>query len=361
MTLKKGIILIAVLLFIAILTFPIAEEITTMNFSSDFSISCTEDVSLFATSSSNLRFDTFAANYFYNLMDYHTNDFGSCGYIALQMLLSFYNHYWNDDLIAENYETTATDNYGMDSNSPGTTNAFHDLLVRLGAQLGHDLSLTSVESIKDILDLYLQTYQSSVFSRWLTFLTYHYEKEDLYPGSNETYSTFYANQIKLLVQSNIPVIVVIDDYDDKGNPAQHACIAYGYDEIAQKLLFNTGWKLHHDTNTLEREDNCIVGYISLTPKNIEHVHSYNFKMNNSYVCSCTLPDHTHKYAYASNNNSTVHTRSCFCGYSDTERHVFDVITITKLTCGKCGYSKINKGELEPILPFAANLIPDTIQ
>lgn len=361
MILKKRIILIAVLLFIAILAFPIAKEITTMNFSADFCISCTDDVNLFTTPSANLRFDTFAANYFYNLTDYHANVSGSCGYIALQMLLSFYNHYWNDDLIAEQYETSATQNYYVNSNSPGTTNAFHDLLVQLGAQLGHGLSLSSFESIKEILDLYLQTYQSDVVDRWITFQSYNYRKEDIYPETNETYSSYYARKIKELVRSNIPVIVVIDDYDNLGNSVQHACIAYGYDENAKKLLFNTGWKQYHDANTLEREDNCIVGYVTLLPKNIEHVHSYNFRMDNNNVCSCALPDHAHEYTYTSNGNSKTHLRSCFCGYNDRENHNFDIITIKKLICGKCGYSKTNNGEIEPILPFAANLIPDTIQ
>lgn len=355
MTLKKRVILAVVLLFVVMLTFPITKEITTLNPVDNFSIECADETGLFATTatSSNLRFDTFAANYFYNLTDYHANVSGSCGYIALQMLLSFYNHYWNDNLVAEQYETTATGNYGLNTRTPGTTDAFHDLLVQLGARLEYGLSLPSFESIKQILDLYLQTYRTNEVDRWITFQDYNYDKTATYPGSSESNSLFFARQIKTYVQSNIPVIVVIDDYVN-GASVQHACIAYGYDESAQRLLFNTGWKQYHDANTLEREDDCIVGYITLLPKNIEHVHSSNFKMNNSNVCSCTLPDHAHKYEYASNNNSTVHTRTCFCGYSDTERHTFDIVTIKKLICSKCSYSKPNNGELEPILPYIKN-------
>lgn len=351
---KISLVWATILLFVMTYTIPIAKEIAMKNSANVFNIKNTDDNKMFSplSISSSLKFNTFAANYFYNLIDYHTNVSGSCGYIAIQMLLSFYNHYWNDDIISEQYETTATSDYELNSKVPGTTDAFHDLLVQLGAQLGYELALPNCDSFKQIADLYLQTYQPTVADRWLTFLSYHYNKEEVYPGTNETYSTFYARQIKQLVESNIPVVVIIDDYDNDVR-IQHACIAYGYDENSQKLLFNTGWKIYHDANTLESEDDCIVGYFSITPKNINHLHSYNFKMNNVNVCSCTLPDHAHKYTYRSNNNSEAHTRTCFCGYSDIEAHRF-IATTTKFICRECGYTKPNNGELFPILPFIMN-------
>ncbi|MDR0831742.1 MAG: hypothetical protein LBM99_02460 [Bacillales bacterium] len=68
---------------------------------------------------------TFMANYYSHLgKNYPTNHLGICGYTAISMLLLYYDTYWNDNFILDNYEqieqmesTTFTN--GASHNSPG--------------------------------------------------------------------------------------------------------------------------------------------------------------------------------------------------------------------------------------------------
>jgi len=53
--------------------------------------------------------DTYASYYFSNLREnFGNNVFGSCGYISVGMLLSFYDAYWDDDFIANSYDVKST-------------------------------------------------------------------------------------------------------------------------------------------------------------------------------------------------------------------------------------------------------------
>ena len=46
----------------------------------------------------------FVINYFNNLdLNMPTNNVGNCGYVALTMLLSYYDTYWNGDIIPDIY------------------------------------------------------------------------------------------------------------------------------------------------------------------------------------------------------------------------------------------------------------------
>lgn len=315
-----------------------------------FSIkSDTNNISALSSSNQSLRFDNFAGNYFYNLLNYKNNNNNSCGYIAIQMLLSFYNYYWNNDLIQDQYKTKATQNYSTNSLSPGTIDSFYDKIVEIGSALGYGLELPSVNSINEIISKYLEITFGDDADRWFVFGYYNYNKTATHPDTNLTNSAYFASEIRKLVLNNTPVIIIIDDYDDQGRPAQHACIAYGYDSNSQRLLLNTGWGLYHDTSTLEREDDCIVGYISLLPKNIAHTHSSNFMKDGEYVCSCKLSDHSHKYTYSS-VDTINHNCLCFCEYTCSQKHSFRE-TPRKYICTYCGFTKPNTGEITPpILP-----------
>ena len=49
--------------------------------------------------------DYYSSLYFSNLVDnFGNNTHGTCSYVAIGMLLSFYDSYWNDNLIPESYD-----------------------------------------------------------------------------------------------------------------------------------------------------------------------------------------------------------------------------------------------------------------
>ena len=64
--------------------------------------------------------NNFSTKQFYNLNNYYKNNSkGSCGYVALSMILSFYDTYWDDRVIPENYDQNANFQTGTSFESPG--------------------------------------------------------------------------------------------------------------------------------------------------------------------------------------------------------------------------------------------------
>ena len=58
-------------------------------------------------------------NYFLNLKDnFSQNEFGTCSYVSLENLLSYYDTFYNDDIVSEKYEVN-TNNLSI---SPGSYN-----------------------------------------------------------------------------------------------------------------------------------------------------------------------------------------------------------------------------------------------
>lgn len=317
------------------------------------SVSVENDVFTAATSplssSTTMQFDTFVENYLYNLTRYHVNNEGSCSYIAIQMLLSYFNYYWNDNLIDDTYEIIATQNYDNTSAAmPGTTESFFNLLTHIGGILGYDISLTDSSEFANIITSYLTTYAPEESDRWQISDALHSNPTDIYLGTSITYSTHYAKEIKYMLMAQIPVIVLSQGYMD-GKLQKHACIAYGIDETTDKMILNTGWSIYGDASTFTNEDDCILGYVSMSNSNSSHVHNDAFKLDNRYVCSCKLTDHSHKYTYKS-TDSSYHTCTCFCGETHSDSHNFTIVTLKYIICSECGYRKLDDGGLIPILP-----------
>ena len=79
----------------------------------------TQSFSAVAAPTSSGLSDSFAFQYFFHLgTNTPYNRFGSCGYVALSCLLSFYDTYWNDNIIPEQYDQNSA-NINI---SPGVKN-----------------------------------------------------------------------------------------------------------------------------------------------------------------------------------------------------------------------------------------------
>ena len=83
--------------------------------------------------------NTYASYYFKNLREnFGNNAFGSCGYVAIGMLFSFYDAYWNDDIIPSQYDVNAqyipstnSNVVPYNTNSPGVKFESRDLFKEL--------------------------------------------------------------------------------------------------------------------------------------------------------------------------------------------------------------------------------------
>lgn len=313
-------------------------------------------------------------NYYYNLRgNFGYNQTNSCGYVALGMLLTYYDSYWNDDLVPEQYDANA---YLSDLNaysysvSPGSNetvisnvsnltkeeytellisnsySSLHAKLVSIGSSLGYGLG-TTPDTVKNVLEKYLDDNPQISGEDW-TINKYSNENyKSKVPGQDITYSEMMLGNIKDYLKLDIPVLVSVRSDSDG-----HVVIAYDYDEENDIVYAHYGWYGGYShVNIFSSGNKYVRGYITMGPRR-SHSHSNNYIVGGVAMCSCALPNHKHVFTYKS-NNAVTHTKSCFCGYSATENHRFKRgtgINSKYLICQSCTYMKLDDGTITPVLP-----------
>lgn len=250
--------------------------------------------------SENIDFDFYLSNLNNN---FPINNDGSCGYTAMSIILSYYDTFYNGDIIYNfndmNLITKETiSNYLQYNESPGANGNFKSLLVDVAGYLNiydpneqNPYGLTQQE-ISSILSYYMS---------WFCDYQYNYSVNQLYD----------LDDILSEVDLGYPVIICIKDYVLCRNVSinndvvyrpwynrlqNHAMVVYGYEINLNGDIFlrcHTGWKDFNLTNKLSDviviplSDNPITG-VSLRLVNNIHVHSNNYLYNGIGVCPCSL-------------------------------------------------------------------------
>ena len=318
----------------------------------------------------------FATYYFLQLKsNFGLNHKGTCSYIAAAMLLSYYDTYWDDNVIPSQYDQIVDSfniNNPIESNlqSPGIKP--EDEIIY---QKKYDLGIPPDGELDDA------TYNSIVSNNASTY--FHFKLLEIGRTQlNETYGMFPWDIEDLLVhylyneRGYSPSAVTIerkglDSQDDmksyiidkvtRGIPVivcggywenglqGHSFIIYDYDAISDELYCHTGiknGKTHVKFSTIEYT--TIGGVISLNFTN-EHVCSNNYvgKYNKEY-CSCFAPPDihpAHECRYYKEYNETYHTYACDCNPSEENlfEHNFvygnSQISYHEIYCSDCGYKK----------------------
>jgi len=321
-------------------------------------------------------YKNFVNQYFRNLTYHGYNAHGSCAYIALGMVLSYFDTYWNDKIIPEQYDKTAsidgTHSYdlspGIEDTAPSSNSSyseylndmlgkkssnFHAYLLSIGSSLGYT---------NDGLGLYLyQLYE--IFKKYgnvndaVSGDNFTYILEDRAKGSTASQDDM-KKSIKTYMKLGIPVMVHIQGYR-KGsllrvNTDGHAIVAYDYDEETDTIYghFGYGAEFMHQNILSEVKGvvfDDIVGYLVINPFRSEHYHSNNYVMS-AYqtLCACQLVTHEHKLHYK-DKLANSHTAYCYCEYSQVESHTFLPEPSGRFDiCTKCNYRKKSGGGLVPI-------------
>lgn len=348
--------------------------------------------------------NSFLQHYFYNLQsNFGNNIAGTCGYVAVGMLLSYFDTYWDDNIVPEVYETNATISSLSDYhyNSPGAGESGHStstcgysidysdlysLFLHLGERHGDELfrgfpyvddtlhgeliarriNFSSIEdgdlrSIDPMVAEFLANDFLSSYSPNSLYTSNTYN--DLWGETNATILQEKSNttreRIISHVRQNIPVAVYVGSTTDWND--RHVAIAYDYDVNNDMLYFHMGGlsaasryvseathNVYPKASTNINASNIRYYYGDLTFFLLgDHVHSNNFVLDSgSAVCSCQLSDHTHMYSYSLFNESN-HKKSCHCGYSTTEGHSYRYENL-KYVCRYC--NKIYSGGTPPITP-----------
>lgn len=188
---------------------------------------------------------------------YNSND--SCGYIALSMLLSYYDNYISDDIIDEKYDASTnntTNDFIKYRMSPGTLcetgyehnnyNTYYDYVLATKDYNFHTY-LISLGIDVGVNNKNGEDYATSMNDRIKVLKKYLDSKNIDYNIDSKQYKT--SNNIKEYVIENIkkgyPVLVGV-----KNDYYAHAVIAYEYDETNDKIYCHMGDALH-TRNTID--------------------------------------------------------------------------------------------------------------
>ncbi len=309
----------------------------------------------------------FKTAYFDNLTrNFGANYKGSCGYVAIGMLLSYYDTYLDDSIVPEAYDAPSI-GYGTNMverrNSPGirkdyiyspdssrdesygfsltaaeyyaamkseADSSLHAKLIDIGASLGfyqfdNDDSPCGLTTRKElnILSYYLNN---------VICLTEGVDYEILSIGSDKTekdsdVKTFAINEIK----NGNPVLLGIDS---PGGLA-HAVVAYDYDENSENIYCHMGWDASSTHVTPEQNEfTCYFSACSIHFKK-QHSHTANYGVvtvdggvpETSYHCydDCAISTYhlsgAHDYGGSFEpHDAGSHKALCKCGAYELRAH-----------------------------------------
>lgn len=333
-------------------------------------------------------------NQYFRKLSYHgINKKGTCAYVALGMFLSYYDTYWNDNIIPEQYDRQSyllNKEYDGYINSPGIfdelssddsvyandrsyesymlsqqeTN-FHAYLLSLGKSMGYfgigiqgSFGL-SLANMFNLINRYTEIYPAADSNNFYYSYVNHV-------NDSATYTASMLQEIKTYVKLGQIVIVAIEGNDtEKNERVAHAIVAYDYDEDTDTLYGHFGWNSSYNhTNVLGSVNKYnfdrIQGYIVASPYESSHSHSNNYLLfSGDTVCSCQLSSHEHRYHYDS-ATETQHRRYCYCGVSSYQAHVFSGSSGRFVFCEKCKYRKLNDGGIIGI-PNPCSTTPEILE
>lgn len=333
-------------------------------------------------------YDTFAQAYFDNLIyNYGNNVKGSCGYVGINMLLSYYDTFLNDTIIPEQYDVATVESKSSIlrlAKSPGTRkelpseddvkNAFtyssfindqkdsslHAKLISIGMSklyynyLNADSpAAVSFGGIVNILNSYLTDIaglESSDYSIDKIYPSYWFLSNDQKQEASNNVRNFTIEKVK----NGIPVMLYL-----RNNESGHIVIAYDYDENSDVIYCHFGWgsdATHVNPETiiedLGLEDqfgtNFNIYRAALAINfNIEHSHSSNYvdTEGNTY-CSCYFschPEHVCTYALCEDDDSK-HVYTCNCQYKSDNTGDHSLVYVSQgasyhiQRCRLCGWT-----------------------
>ena len=241
--------------------------------------------------------------YFNHLSEYQPlNEYGSCAYVSLISVMSYYDSFFNDCIIPERYDfyddtlETYQQAYAI---SPGTKSesciqqqfqsyyyfCHSTMLDNLQSRLtviknqfyGTDtpnafVASTGMYSYQNVLNNFYSFEQSNIS---VSFTTY----------SNKTQAQ-YEQIIKSLINQEKPVIVEIRN---SSTGSGHSVVAYDFDE--NNIYANYGWGPIHTHNTLFYSDfDAISGVCAIDFSANKHIHSNNYFYGGKGHCGCGLSD-----------------------------------------------------------------------
>lgn len=316
-------LLISILLTASGLNLPTKERQKTFNASmSDQSVQ-----TLFnnlVNNQSDTVLNNYSTVYFSHLNNnFPVNSHGTCSYVGISMLLSFFDSYWDDEFIAEDFEQTTTfsstittnqniDIPSFDTDSPGIIPEDWNDVSGLSLSQYQNFVLTNEENylqsylIKlgyDMFDRYCFDDTTNPYGMTLyeqTHLTLYYlmYKRNLYNsqafvtcGTNYDLDSLEEYIVSRLL-NGVPVMI-----NALTSVGYHSMIAYDYDLSNETIYVHAGWKdvngnalTHVSLSQLGASLSSIDSAVSIDATSGYHDYhcpNYTSSTNSSY-CACQM-------------------------------------------------------------------------
>ena len=306
-------------------------------------------------------------NYFKNLTDYSPlNIRGSCGFVSLVQVLSYYDTFFNETIISDTYEQHylyANNSTQMLSNSPGTRRTPID-----SSQSIYNYTITNKHNdfqcllfyanLQSVSGVNQNNMNSTSMYNYQTICNYLFGTGNIVFHTTEytTYGCDYKNSsvmqamessVKALLSFGYPVILHIRD--DTG-ASYHSVVAYNVNTTNNRIYCHFGWDTHEEDSFFDTLDNqvwFVTDICYLTFPNWSHIHSDNYiYLNTHRFCGC---GHEHNYSLYSQYNNSYHKLICsVCNSFFLQPHIFelsdiingenDIDYIPEYTCSVCGYT-----------------------
>jgi len=246
-------------------------------------------------------YDNYKNSYFDNLTyNFGMNYKGSCGYVAIAMLLSYYDTYLNDNIIAENFDVTSIGqetnminrrnspgimkdiicnerldaNYGFDLSAYDyyyhitamKNQSLHANLITIGAEKGYyDFSDfnnpcgTNFAMRKEIITTYLS-------NRGISYSLDYCDRE-----SDSASSKYVRDYTISKIKEGYPVLLSI-----RGDLGGHVAVAYDYNESSDQIYCHMGWSANETHVSPESEGFNVYKTATIIKFNEIHSHSNNY-------------------------------------------------------------------------------------
>ena len=334
----------------------------------------------------------------------------TCPYVAMSLLLTFYDSYWNDDFVADEYEW-----------EPGTYNRTTDTLIETFAATTEAKDWeTHIATLNLPLNAetypYYRAYAAAKEGNFLEpylisigkSLLFHLDPNDTL-GLNDLetvavlqtylyiYRGFNINQVTVnylhedngdieakmreVIDDGYPLIYIgkklnsttTTNTDNEGQTKSgHELIAYGIDED-DNIMLHTGWDgeefctYEGGSNPTDYNLNRAIIWLELKGNFLTHTHTENSgnyvdSITGEELCACQIysrhPNHNSNHLYKNGADSDSHFLECHCGArTNVEAHNLTYIYYSSTQhyeiCNECTYARtMNHEYTTPCSPTA---------
>ncbi len=287
--------------------------------------------------------------YFENLTEnFANNQMSTCSYVSISSVLSYYDTYWHDNVIPENYDQIITGDNTLDvlRNSPGILYQSLNINDYGNSVIGSkEFNLQSkLLYLNDMIYSTTSAEEKQAISRYINYyglqsslLCFVYEFDQNMPVNLK--NQYAYNYVKIAVNYGLPIILSLAKPNVE---LGHSVVAYDYD-LQGNIFCHFGYKFR--STYLPFTDNGFneITAVSIIVPRMEHSHSNNYKIirqNNDleeivyYYCPCSATQgHTHDFAHIYENPNTHLAICSLCDETHSIPHTYMGLQQTCI----CGY------------------------